>query len=87
MTDEGLHRLRRVLLQDAIWRYRAAYKKGNQTQMYAEKRWLLSPWGQALSGNQGEEIIRLCELCVKENWRVKKYQAPKAKNSKGKKHD
>lgn len=87
MTDEGLHRLRRVLLQDAIWRYRTAYKNGNQAQMYAEKRWLLSNWGQALSGNQGEEIIRLCELCVNENWRVKQYQAPKTKHRKEKQYD
>jgi hypothetical protein len=62
---EGYHRLRTAVVKDAVNDYHKALKKSDRIgevcrEQTALEHWFLSPWGQILSGDNGELIIEKC---------------------------
>ena len=62
---EAYERLRTEIVRSAADDYKKALKKSDWLGEVCEEqekleRWFLSPWGQALSGDNGEYIIEKC---------------------------
>ena len=62
---EAYERLRTEIVKSAVSDYRKALKKTDRIgavcrEQRALERWFLSPWGQMLSGDNGELIIEKC---------------------------
>lgn len=49
--------LRAAILQQAVKDYLTALKSKNEKKSKELEKWFLSPYGQLLSGDQGQEII------------------------------
>ena len=64
MTDIDYDTLRMAILQQAVKDYQTAINKNRTGESTALARWFMSDWGQALSGDKGELIIRECETRV-----------------------
>lgn len=67
-------RLRAAILEQAIFDYKKALKKQNDSTIEALERWFLSPYGEFLSDDRGAYIIENCRKCVD--------MKPKARNVK-----
>ena len=62
---EGVERLRIEIVKSAVDDYRKALKKSDRIgevckEQLSLENWFLSPWGQQLSGDNGELIIEKC---------------------------
>ena len=67
---EACNRLRIEIVMSAVSDYKRALKKSDRLGTICEEqkrleRWLLCPWGQALSGDNGEYIIEKCHKTYK----------------------
>lgn len=67
---EGYQRLRTEIVKDAVNDYHKALKKSDRIgeicrEQTALEHWFLSPWGQILSGDNGELIIEKCRANYK----------------------
>lgn len=67
---EGYQRLRTEIVKDAVNDYHKALKKSDRIgeicrEQTALENWFLSPWGQILSGDNGELIIEKCRANYK----------------------
>lgn len=61
-TDlSGFDALRVEILRHVIRDYNAALKHGNEHSQRRLEAWFRSPWGQLISGDQGDEIIKTCQ--------------------------
>lgn len=77
---DGIERLRIAIVAQVVEELKRAMlvsdREGEKCQQQKDlERWLLSPWGQTLSGNNGEKIIRLCQR----TYNVNRYRNGKAK--------
>ena len=63
MTN-GYENVRFAIIEQAINDYKRALKKRNGGSILYFECWFLSPWGQMLSGGQGDYIIEQCRKCV-----------------------
>lgn len=64
-------RLRTEIVKSAVWDLRKAIRKSNRIGAICEEQikieeWLLSKWGQLLSGDNGEYIIEKCHQTYKQ---------------------
>ena len=67
---EGYQRLRTQIVKSAVDDYNKALKKTDRigevcTEQINLEKWFLSPWGQLLSGDNGELIIEKCRANYK----------------------
>ena len=67
---EGYQRLRTAIVKDAVNDYHKALRKTDRIgdvcrEQIALENWFLSPWGQLLSGDNGELIIEKCRANYK----------------------
>lgn len=70
-VSEKLVPLCAAVVRDAAAAYVKALRKADEARASAERRWLLSPWGQMWSFGQGEAVIKNCERLVKNERRLK----------------
>lgn len=61
---KGYERVQFAIVTQAIKDYKIALKRKNKAQISELEQWFLSAYGQALSGNNGEFIIKKCRECV-----------------------
>lgn len=66
MMDDGYENLRVAIVSLAVKDLKNAMRRSERMgrkcdRQKALERWFLSEWGQALSGGNGEEIIRRCD--------------------------
>ena len=66
MMDDGYENLRVAIVSLAVKDLKNAMRRSERLgrksdRQKALERWFLSEWGQALSGGNGEEIIKRCE--------------------------
>lgn len=64
MIDTDYDTLRMAILHQAVKDYQTALKKKDAAKCAAFVRWFRSDWGQTLSGDNGELIIRECKTRV-----------------------
>ena len=60
----GYERVQLAIVTQAIKDYKIALKRKNKAQIIELEQWFLSPYGQKLSGNNGEYVIKKCRECV-----------------------
>lgn len=62
---EGYQALRVAILRQAIKDYKRALKQKNAGQIKRLERFFLSEWGELLSNNNGDVIIKNCKEKIK----------------------
>lgn len=72
MTNSGFFNLRAAIVAQAVKDYRAALMAGNGGAIRHLQNFFLSDWGQSLSGDNGDNIIRKVRAEVAEIKKGKK---------------
>ena len=55
---EGYKYVRAAIIEQAVYDYRKALVNCHLTTVFLLEKWFLSDWGQALSENNGDKIIK-----------------------------
>ena len=69
MEQNNYEYLTIAIVQQAAKDYRTALKKKNKKQVARLEKWFVGDWGQLLSHDMGEIIIKKCRAQVGENKR------------------
>lgn len=85
--DLFVENLRAAILQQAVKDYLRYLSYGNKEYIRAMEKWFLSPYGQLISGDQGQEIINTALKLHRERkeawrWYQRKYEKKYAPNKK-----
>lgn len=62
---DGYENLRQGILKLAVKDYKSALKSDNRGKKISLERFFRSEWGQFLSNDMGEEIIKMCRRKVR----------------------